>query len=902
MKKPAFRFILLSLLTLGLMAALVYRLGVLTIAEGAQWAKNAGQRSLKTIAVKGERGRILDRNGVVLAYDETCFNVQFLRDADNRTSYDSAVYTESLVKVIDIIEGKGGSTIDTSYIVLDESGHIAYNWRVTSEAAIRERYRNFCEAMGLTIRDNNYIEDKDHKNPETWDLSAWPTAEYAYNYLRRSWYIPEEYTFEQARKIISIRQEVNLNNYRAYEPITIAYDVGAEVVSEIMERGAELVGVQVAQSTTRVYPRGVLAAHILGYMQRTAGRVSESYLLAKGFTKEELAAHYLKDEAGAYVYAENGEHLVDMRELGYSFDDYVGVSGVESTMEAYLTGAATSRQGRREVEINKNGSIIREISQTPAADGNSVMLTIDAEFQAVAEKALETLVKRIAAEERRLIDEDALKDEKDQVYTGKDIELASTGAIVVMDPQTGEVYAMASYPTFDPNWFIKGLSKEQYDYLIDSEEAGATAPMRNKAISARYTPGSIFKMTTGIAGIAEGVIGIDERVSDRGDQGFYYIHNDDGTVTKANAPRCWKHTNHAEHSNISLTEAVTVSCNFYFCEVAQRLGIDRLNEWAGRFGLTRSTNIELTGEAAGICGGQDVLFDNELVDANGELSVYGQKTSLPVLIYKRLNEKLSEYVSLRGMEVDDQAVSRCALRLMKLQDGNGLDGKGPDIRRIISEELGIPEGYTAAQPWTSEIVTRLNEIQWKPTLTIRTGYGQGTTLVTPIAVARYTSAIANEGYVYDANIVDRIIDPNGGLVRDLNAALTERIGDDSAQWQAVWAAVKAGMKGVVSEEDHGTAAKKFSEAFREAGYLERIAGKTGTAQIGLSSIDIEDTSWFISYTPREGEAELVVIICIPNGLAGAQGVTAAEEIYSYYFNKIDSAAVENLVEIDGNVP
>jgi len=896
-KKPIVRFVIIIILTFGLMGALVYRLGVLTIAEGSAWADSAEQRSTETIAVKGERGRILDRNGVVLAYDETCYNVQFLRDADNRTSYDSSVYTQSLIKAIDIIEAEGGSTIDTSYIVMGEDGKPAYDWRVTSDSAIKARYKNFCEAMGLTINDENY--KKNPKDSSTWDLSKWPTAEYAYNYLRRSWYIPEEYTFEQAKKIISIRQEVNLNNYRAYEPITIAYDVGEEVVSEIMEHSDELVGVQIAQSTTRIYPRGTLAAHVLGYLQQTAGTVSVSSLVAKGYTQEELEPYYLKDDSGAYVYSESGEHLIDMTAMGYSYGDYIGVSGVEATMEAYLTGATTAHQGQREVEINMNGSIIREISSTGATDGSDIMLTIDADFQAVVQKELEDLVNKIEADEQALIERDENGD-----YAGKEIDTAKTGAIVVMDPQTGEVYAMASYPTFDPNWFIQGLTPEQAEYLgfgEFSESAEDTTPLRNKAISARYAPGSIFKMVTGIAGVAEGVIGIDEQVNDRGDNGYYYIYNDDGTVTKTNAPRCWK-TNHESHNNITLTGAVTVSCNFYFCEVAHRLGIDLLNEWAGKFGLTNPTNIELTGEAAGICGGQDVLFDNDLADSSGELSVYGQKTSLPLLIYNRLCERLSEYVSLRGMEIDDEAVSACALRLMKLQDGTGLDGKGPDIRRIISEELGIPEGYTAAQPWTSEIVTLLNEIQWKPTLTIRTGYGQGTTLVTPIAVARYASAIANEGCVYDANIVDKIIGSDGSLVRDINAALSYRIGDDSEEWQSLWEAIKAGMKGVVSAEDNGTAASKFSQEFIDAGYVDRIAGKTGTAQIGLSSIDIEDTSWFISYTPREGEAELAVIICVPNGYSGSWCVPAAEAIYTYYFNKMDSAAAENLVEIDGSVP
>ena len=170
-----------------------------------------------------------------------------------------------------------------------------------------------------------------------------------------------------------------------------------------------------------------------------------------------------------------------------------------------------------------------------------------------------------------------------------------------------------------------------------------------------------------------------------------------------------------------------------------------------------------------------------------------------------------------------------------------------------------------------------------------------------MAIARYVSAIANEGTVYDANIVERIVDQNGNLIEDKNAAVYETIGEDTAEWDALWAAIKQGMAGVVSAEDHGTAGGKFSQEFTEK-YLDRIAGKTGSAQVGTTSIDIENTSWFVSYTPREGEAELVIVICVPSGYAGVWSVSAAEEIYTYYFNKQDSAAPETLVDIGGIAP
>ena len=237
---------------------------------------------------------------------------------------------------------------------------------------------------------------------------------------------------------------------------------------------------------------------------------------------------------------------------------------------------------------------------------------------------------------------------------------------------------------------------------------------------------------------------------------------------------------------------------------------------------------------------------------------------------------------------------------MMLQDGKGLDGKGPDIRKILSDELGIPEGYSITQSWTSEIVTLLNEIQWKPTQTIRAGFGQGTTLVTPMAIARYVSAIANEGTVYDANIVERIVDQNGNLIEDKNAAVYETIGEDTAEWDALWAAVKQGMAGVVSAEDHGTAGGKFSQEFTEK-YLDRIAGKTGSAQVGTTSIDIENTSWFVSFAPNDNP-DIAICVCIPNGLSGSSSAGAIEDIMTYYFSKLDARSPETLAKPDDVTP
>lgn len=867
MKKTLSRFLLTALVLLLMMSALIYKLGTLTLAQGNDLTEQAEDRFTRTIAIKGSRGRILDRNGIVLAYSRTSYNVEFLRNADNRSTYDSAVYTESLLKAIEIIERNGGKVIDTSYIRRTETGEFKYEWGVTSEDAIKWRYKNFLEAMGVNII--NYLSNKGiavsddylaSENSANWDVSTWPPAEYLYKILRASWCIPEDVSFEDALKVISIRQEVNLNNYRAYEPIVIAYDVSLETVSEISMRASELVGVQTAQSTTRVYPRGESAAHIVGYLSRSAT-----------------------------------EEMVKVQ--GYSYNDYVGASGLEATMEAYLTGATEAHQGERTVIVNKNGSVIREVSYTAPTNGDDVMSTIDIQFQGVVEKALEDLINDInQAEKSRIVNP-----EYSEAYLNKTdgdtsrINTAQTGAIVVLDVNTGDILAMASYPSFDPNWFMQGLTTEQFKMLFESEYASETTPMRNKAISARLAPGSIFKMVTGIAGLADGVISLTETIDDNSPYHMEVVDSEGNvSVTTTGMPSCWV-KNPSNHQDQDIIKAIQNSCNYYFFEVANRLGIERLNEWADMFGLTSATGVELTGEAIGIIGGQDVLY-------NSSLSLKEQKTSLSGLVYSKLCSLLKELLTYYPTDATEDDVKACALNLMQILSGGSLENTGPQVRRILSDGISIPEGYTSANKrWTNEITSLLTELQWKPALTIRSGIGQGTTLVTPLAVARYVAAVANEGTVYDTHIVDRILDENGALVEEIAPRVHATIEIDGS----IWDAIHVGMEHVVSAdtpEDTGTAADKFSQEFTDSGYLSRISGKTGSAQIGTNTkIDIENTSWFVTYGPRENP-EIAVVVCIPYGFSGASSVPAVEDIFTYYFDKEKSVAPENLVDIDAIVP
>lgn len=839
--KPYSRLIIFALVVLVLMVTLLDKLYALTVREGAEYSSQAQEEAVSTIILRGKRGTIYDRNGLVLAYDETSYNVEFMRDGNNRTDYDSAVYTESLLEAVSVIERNGGETIDTSYIKQREDGELYYDWGSENERTITSRYRNFCNACGFYIPKNSDGSEK--------PISEWISAEDAYLKLRKAWFIPSDLDYEAAIKIISIRQEVLLNDYRSYEPITIAYNVNMATVAEI--EMLNLPGIRTAKSTKRNYPYGTIAAHVLGYCQ--------------GLTED------------------NYEKYIN---LGYSRNDTLGVSGVEAAMEEYLTGNSTEHHGAIKLKTNANKSIVEYISSTPATDGSDVMLTIDLQLQMVTEAALEHLISAINAKQMEKIDPDG-----DGVYDGdyaeyESIKTAKTGAIVIMDVHNGNILAMASYPSYDPNWFVNGLTPEQAEYLYTGDEAAETTPTRNKAISMKLAPGSIFKMCTGFAGLMENVIELDEKISD---ESPYYLRDPDtGELILSNPVKCWTN-NPAGHADQTIVEALKNSCNYYFCEVANRLGIDKLDKWAEQLGLASLTNVELTGETQGIIGGQKALYDcTKLHDQ--------QSTSMPLLVFNKLCTMLEGYQHVRGVESERESIETCADKLMQLQNGT-LVGKGAAIRQILSEELGIPDGITRSKGWVNEITSLLNELQWRSSFTIRTGIGQSILLVTPIAAARYVSAIANGGTVYDAHIVDNVTDAQGNVIMKTEPTVFNKIQAPDEYWDAI----RRGMAGVVSPEDGGTAGSAFSKEFAEMGYLEKISGKTGSAQVGNVKIDIQNTSWFVSIAPNDNP-DIAICVCIPNGLSGSSSAGAIEEIMTYYFKKLEAAVPETLVGKDEVLP
>lgn len=865
------RYIAIIAVFMVLIGVLVYSNYSLVIANAETFTAQAPTTTQKTVTTEGVRGSIYDASGTALAYSESSYDLTFYRDPTQNKSSDYANYTRIIARTIALVESNNGKTIDTFLIRKDENGKFYFNFSsidndssMTDEeklSAKRSRLGNWCynmaipkEYLGLSAALSSSIMTSDDQKEakaeafETIYQSADPEA--IYYYLRSKYRIDENVSYENAMKLLSVWQESQLMTYRSYIPITVASNIDEKTVAQIEALGSELTGMNIESSSTRIYPRNAVACHVVGYM----GRLSSS------------------DDIDSYT------------KQGYSTDDSIGRTGVEATMEQYLTASTSEKKGERVIELDSSGAILGEVSSTPASNGNDVYLTIDLRLQEVLENALADNIKQARAVQestyksnRSDYDEDdtliaryknqlkALesKGEDTSDYSMMDaLNLCNAGAAIAMDIKTGDILALASMPGYDLNLFTGGISQANYDALLSSE----ASPLYNYAISSTSTPGSIFKMATAIAGLKEGVIDLNTHISCQ----YWYLT--DVITDKDTAPACWT-KNISKHANQDVSDALKNSCNYFFYTVADRLGLATLTEWVDKLGLTSKTGIELPNESQGYIGSQQVLYDN--TKAADHVSQGGNWN--PELVYNDLIEILKRYAEQRNVTYTDEQYSVAANRIIVL-GGSSDTQVGPEIRQILSEVLDIPENFSRAG-MSNELAQKIAELRWTQRHTVTQGAGLTPSQYTPIAIVRYIAAIANGGEVLTPHIVDKVVDENGNTVYKTEKEVVNDIELESS----FRAAIIKGMEEVFSEEAGGTAASSFKD-FK---YKNLLAGKTGTAPV--STIDLEDNIWLVTIAPKD-DPEVALVVFIPNGLSeGVGAAPTAMAFWEYYFDNISNS-------------
>jgi penicillin-binding protein 2 len=255
------------------------------------------------------------------------------------------------------------------------------------------------------------------------------------------------------------------------------------------------------------------------------------------YPRDGFAAHLI-----GYVGEVSEEMLNDPKYAYYDPGDVVGKSGIEQSYDQILRGV----DGSRDVIVDSHGREVGKLGTEPATPGKSLRLTIDLDIQKAAELALGD----------------------------------RNGAMIAMDPHTGEVLALVSRPTFDPNEFSVRIHRDEWNKLITDPDH----PLLDKAIQAQLAPGSTFKIIMALAGLQEGVAQ-DMKVHCSGGASFYGHYF-----------RCWVHSGHGE---VDISSAITHSCDVFFYTLAAKLGIDKIAYWAEHLGLGSKTGIDLPGEVEG---------------------------------------------------------------------------------------------------------------------------------------------------------------------------------------------------------------------------------------------------------------------------------------------------------------
>lgn len=333
--------------------------------------------------------------------------------------------------------------------------------------------------------------------------------------MRQEYKVPVTFSLNEARSVIGVRYELSIRELMNTTAYAMVEDIDTEMISLLND--GDYAGAKITASSVREY-NTTYAAHILG-------TVTTIY-------KEEYDA---------------------LKEQGYNGNDRIGRFGVEAAFEQYLRGT----DGKRIVSTNADGKITGEYYEKAPQPGNTVELTIDLSLQQAVEQALAEAVADMNAEDGD--------------------ETRGAGAAVIQ-VGTGEVLALASYPTYDPAAYTR-----DYNTLLNDP----ATPLVNRATQGTYVPASTLKPLVAVAALESGVTTTSEKIKDTGK--WYYPGDPNSWLW------CW---NHSGHGWVNATTAITNSCNYYFATMGYRMGMDTLREYLTAFGLGQSTGIEI-GDKAG---------------------------------------------------------------------------------------------------------------------------------------------------------------------------------------------------------------------------------------------------------------------------------------------------------------
>ncbi len=549
------------------------------------------------------------------------FNLQIIKGEDYRNQSNTRLSRESTLQAArgDILDQSGNKLATTSATQVLElyktkiDNQTLNNTLLAIAQVLEQNGDKYVDDLPITVEPFAFTmesEETQKKWKKQNNIDESKTAEECFYILKDKYKISND-NISEARKIMTLRYTIAKNGYSSTKTVQLATNISENSLAIFNEQNDKFPGLSIQTKAVRNYVSGSLASHILGYVSR--------------ITESELKGNEDK----------------------YNANDMIGKTGIEYIFEPYLKGT----DGIKQIDMAVDGTITGEYVTNEAIAGKNIVLTIDANLQKVTEEALKNNIEKIRS------------GGYGKVYN------ADAGSVVVMNVKTGEVLAMASYPDFEPQLFVDGISQEKYNEYISEE---ANHPFINRAISSVSPPGSTFKMVTALAALETGAITTTEKINDVG------IYN----YSADYKPKCWMYSSYGRgHGYLNVTDAIKHSCNYFFYELGNRLGIDAISRYARSLGLGRKTGIELLGEVEGS------VSSKENSQAKGETFTGGN--TLQAAIGQHDNSftpvQMAKYISILANGGNDIDVT--IIKSIIDEDGNQISKQ--ELENFVKERLGI---------------------------------------------------------------------------------------------------------------------------------------------------------------------------------------------------------------------
>ena len=899
------RFQLMYLFICVIFIGLFFRMGYMTIIQGDDYYSVAENKVYKKIESQAPRGEIRDRNGLLLAGNRPSFAVlisqnELVKDNINDTAVRlMKIFRENNEVVNDEFPIKIDSSGNYYFIFEEKIKQWKYQNNIESSNDAKESFytvvQNLKDLGAIETLEEDTVLDLQKKINDAgyyppisvtkWEFSEdikkqeWLVkykikekdidAKSAYALIKNYYSISQDIDQAKVRDIMLIRDLLKSKGYYQYEPVKIAADVSQKTVSTIEELSIEIPGVTVEINPKRYYPNGSLSSHILGQI----GRIS---------TQEEIDKF--------------------VNEKKYSNSDIIGKTGIEKEYEDILKG----ENGYRRVQVDAFGRLINSIDSKSPISGDSVYLTIDSKLQKVAEESLKKTLELIQVGGTYESEWGNVRLRKNNTVYDK----AKSGAVVALDVNTGEVLAMASYPDYDPNLFTTGVSISDMENLMPENinDSLSPKPLYNIASMTSVQPGSIFKMITGLAALESG---LDPN----------YKIKDEGFIEMGGRNfGCWYWNDfRGKHGEEDLVAALRDSCNYYFYCIS--VGYDYAKEKPIPVQMNASKILDMAKMF-----GLDELTGIQIEEVSGKVPDPNQKLEeTKKALYNSINAKMRNHFDdiVSSSPLYDERINK----IVSWMDEN--PSRNEMIKRM--KELKVKEEFAVEM---AEYVkySYFNQGTWKTGDTFNLSIGQGAHSYTPLQIANYISAIANNGFLNKVTVVDRI--------ESYNKKTVTNIVRESKELPLKKENLEYVRRGMIDVTDEGTAKEIFQN------FPIKVAAKTGTAQKSgkipavneeeyllshlsdfrvnrLKTIDLakklesessenlashrylrrailelnpslsddevnkfkdnyDNFAWFVSYAPHDNPEIAVVALIFQGGSGGYAGPIAREIIAEYY--------------------